>query len=584
MGNIHNTQVIAFFWKHIKPYKWFYALMLVAPVVSSFHPFAYNYCIKLFIDAIANGKDSLTYQSVIVPIAIFIVIDFVMNFVWRISDITEWRSAPFVRRSIVLSTYDYVQHHSYLFFQENFTGSVVSKIKNLLDGYETFWTEIHHGLILRCFKVIVNFCALTVLNQELGLFIFLWNAIYIPIIYKFSQKLNYASYQETESKHRLIGQVSDKITNIISIFSFASQRAELRALDQYVLNDFIPKKIKSYKCNFVIQIAGGVLYFIMVSSFLFYIIHLRIHGLISIGDFAFAFGILLVILEDVWCITISMQNLAHEFGDLKSSLSIIYVPQHNLDKVGAHPLTVNSPRIEFKNVSFNYDKGTILKNINITIHAGEKIGLVGHSGAGKSTIINLLMRYFNNTIGEILIDGQNIANVLQDSLRQHIAVIPQDTMLFHRTLRDNIKYGKPSATEEELIEASKKAHIHEFIMTLPEGYNTYVGERGIKLSGGQRQRVAIARAILKDAPILILDEATSSLDSHTEKLIQESLNFLIEDKKKTVIAVAHRLSTLKHMDRIIVLDKGVIIEEGKHTKLIRNKDSLYKKLWELQEI
>ena len=172
----------------------------------------------------------------------------------------------------------------------------------------------------------------------------------------------------------------------------------------------------------------------------------------------------------------------------------------------------------------------------------------------------------------------------QDSLRENIAIIPQDTLLFHRTLLENIRYGKPSATDDEVIEASKRAHLHEFIIKLPEQYHSFVGERGIKLSGGQRQRVAIARAILKDAPILILDEATSSLDSHTEQFIQDSLNFLIEDKRKTVIAIAHRLSTLKHMDRIIVLDKGIIIEEGNHNKLIHNKNSLYKKLWELQEI
>jgi ATP-binding cassette subfamily B protein len=183
-----------------------------------------------------------------------------------------------------------------------------------------------------------------------------------------------------------------------------------------------------------------------------------------------------------------------------------------------------------------------------------------------------------------LISDQNINDVTQDSLRENIAVIPQDTLLFHRTLMENIRYGKLTATDEEVIEASKRAHLHEFIMKLPKQYNSYVGERGIKLSGGQRQRIAIARAILKDAPILVLDEATSSLDSHTEKLIQDSLNFLIEDKRKTVIAIAHRLSTLKHMDRIIVLDKGTIIEEGTHNKLIRNENSLYKKLWELQEI
>jgi len=244
-------------------------------------------------------------------------------------------------------------------------------------------------------------------------------------------------------------------------------------------------------------------------------------------------------------------------GDFKSALSILEIPQQNLDKEDAKPLIVKNPRIEFKNVSFGYDKGhLIFKDLNLIILPGEKIGLVGQSGAGKSSLVNLMLRYFQNDQGQILIDGQDINDVTQDSIRENIAIIPQDSMLFHRTLIDNIRYGKPKATDKEVIEASKRAHIHEFIEKLPEKYEAYVGERGIKLSGGQRQRIAIARAILKDAPILILDEATSSLDSETEKLIQESLDFLIEDKRKTVIAIAHRLSTLKHMDRVIVLDKG----------------------------
>ncbi|MDN3030799.1 MAG: ATP-binding cassette domain-containing protein [Candidatus Tisiphia sp.] len=306
-------------------------------------------------------------------------------------------------------------------------------------------------------------------------------------------------------------------------------------------------------------------------------------------------------------------------GDLKSALSIVTINQQDLDKFSASPLIVdivnsggvgarsdgatpiNNRRatsddvtnfssidykaiIEFKNINFGYNKELIFKDMTFSISPGEKVGIVGHSGSGKSTLINLLLRYFKVANGQILIDGQNIDNITQDSLRQNIAVIPQDTLLFHRTLMENIRYGNQEATEAEVIEASKKAHIHEFITTLPEEYNTYVGERGIKLSGGQRQRIAIARAILKDAPILILDEATSALDSQTERFIQDSLNFLIQDKRKTVLAIAHRLSTLKHMDRIIMLDKGVIIEEGTHTTLIRNKHSLYKKLWKLQEI
>lgn len=313
-------------------------------------------------------------------------------------------------------------------------------------------------------------------------------------------------------------------------------------------------------------------------------IHLRMKGLVSVGDFAFVFGISLVAAEDIWQATLSLQDFSRSMGDLKSALSIIKAPQKNLDQPDACVLKIKDPKIEFKRVDFAYgEKNSVFTNLSLKIQAGEKVGLVGHSGAGKSSMVNLLLRYFEPISGQIYIDDQNIAAVGQDSLRENIAVIPQDILLFHRSILENIRFGRPDATDAEVILASQKAHVHEFIETLPEKYHTLVGERGIKLSGGQRQRISIARAILKDAPILILDEATSALDSHTEALIQESLNCLISDQKKTVIAIAHRLSTLKHMDRIIVLDQGTIVEQGTHQELSQNITSQYKKLLDLQE-
>lgn len=558
--------------------------MLSAPIIGSFYPFAYNYAIKLFLDAMAT-QNALTYQAVIFPIILFIATQFSLDFVWRISNIAEWKAEPYVRRSILLKSYDYVQHHSYKFFQDNFTGTLSSKLKGILDGYDKFWEEMHHGLLQRIFKSLVNLCALSLININLGAFVFIWSALYAPIMYKLSLRLNQLSFEETESRHALIGQISDKITNIISLFSFASRNRELKALDNQISRDFIPKQVQTYKFDFKIQIIGGIFYLILFVFILFYMIHLRMMGVISIGDFAFVFGIALVVAEDIWHATVELQGFSRAMGDLKSALSILNIPQENLDSENAQPLIAKNPKIEFRNVSFGYNgTNTVFKDLNLIVQPGEKVGLVGYSGAGKSSLVNLLLRYFKNTKGEIFIDHQNIKDVTQDSLRENIAVIPQDILLFHRTLMENIRYGNANATDAEVIEASKKAHLHEFILTLPQQYKAYVGERGIKLSGGQRQRIAIARAILKAAPILILDEATSSLDSQTEHLIQDSLNFLIEDKGKTVIAIAHRLSTLKHMNRIIVLDKGLIVEEGTHNQLMRNEKSMYKKLWELQAI
>jgi len=267
-------------------------------------------------------------------------------------------------------------------------------------------------------------------------------------------------------------------------------------------------------------------------------------------------------------------------GRCKQSLMSLMLPLEILDKPDAVILKCNRGQITFDNVKFHY-KGTepLFQNKSIEIKAGQKVGLVGYSGGGKSTFVNLILCLYDVTDGAILIDGQDIRDVTQDSLRASIAMIPQDPSLFHRSLMDNIRYGRIDATDKEVMEAARKAHAHEFIEKLSQGYDSLVGERGVKLSGGQRQRIAIARAILKNAPILILDEATSQLDSVTESGIQESLWELMQDK--TTIVIAHRLSTLLHMDRILLFDQGVIVEDGTHAELL-GRGGLYRTLWDAQ--
>ncbi len=290
-------------------------------------------------------------------------------------------------------------------------------------------------------------------------------------------------------------------------------------------------------------------------------------------------GLNISIVDFLWGLTQEFSQFSKLLGTVTQALRTTTMPHKMKDKPGALELVVNNGKIVFDKVQFYY-KGAepLFNNSSITILPGQKIGLVGFSGSGKSTFVNLILRLFDVTEGRILVDDQDIKNITQDSLRESISMIPQDPSLFHRTLMENIRYGKLEASDEEVIEAAQRAHAHEFISKLPLGYDSLVGERGVKLSGGQRQRIAISRAILKNAPILILDEATSQLDSVTEQYIQESLWNLM--KEKTTIIIAHRLSTLLRMDRILVFDQGKIIQDGTHEELL--KGGLYKTLWETQ--
>lgn len=575
--------IFKYFWISIKPYKRWYCLMLLAPIVTAFYTPLTNFAVKTIIDMMIQN-DQATYTELLYPIIMFISAQILMDVSWRLSNFAEWKSEPYVRKDLLIRTYDYTQHHSYSFFQNNFTGSLTNKITKIVDGYNKFWSELHHGFVINFLNTTVGIASLFLINRDIGYFISVWSLILFTIIYLLSGKLIKISDTLSQAKHRLVGSLSDKISNISSIMLFTGRKIAKRSLERQIEIDLIPKEIKEYKYNFLIQVVGGIFYLTMLISLLFILINFKKQNIISVGDFAYIFATILAVGHDLWHLVTKLQEFFSYMGEAQASLDIINKPHEIKDGTNAINLKVKNPSIEYKHIYFDYKHNLIFEDLNIKIAAGEKVGLVGHSGAGKSSLIHLLLKYFNPSAGTILIDNTPIENVTQDSLRQSIAMIPQDIMLFHDSIMENIRYSKPSATDDEVMEAAKKAHIHEYILTLPHGYKTPVGERGLKISGGQRQRIAIARAMLKNAPILILDEATSSLDSKTEKLIQESIEILLKDTKKTIIAIAHRLSTIKDMDRIIVLDQGKIVEEGTHFQLMKIKNGIYQDLWKHQRI
>jgi ATP-binding cassette subfamily B protein len=328
------------------------------------------------------------------------------------------------------------------------------------------------------------------------------------------------------------------------------------------------------------RMALSAFYFVaVILGILGYLISLWLQNKITTGQVVQVFNTTWNITFILWTVSMSFPTLFQSFGIVKQAYTVMQDPQDLGDKTDAHPLKISSGAIAFEDVFFNYGPSKLFENKQVRIAGKEKVGLVGFSGSGKSTFVNLILRFFPLHSGQIRIDGQDIADVTLESLRGQIALIPQDPLLFHRSLRDNISFGKSECTEEEIIRAATLAHCDGFIRNIPNGYDAKVGERGTKLSAGEKQRIAIARAILVNAPILILDEATSALDSVTEKYIQDSLDNLMQDR--TTIVIAHRLSTLARMDRILVFDKGKIVEEGTHASLME-RQGLYAKMWTMQ--
>jgi ATP-binding cassette subfamily B protein len=375
------------------------------------------------------------------------------------------------------------------------------------------------------------------------------------------------------------GKIVDGVTNMMNAKLFARLEYE-----RGYLNGFMENEVRMARSTFWFMERVRWFQFIAAAALkvgtIYYALTLWDRGLIGVGDFTMSTGLALLIIGDARNLSRRFLEFFEYLGNIANGVSTIVNKHEIVDAADAKVLQVPQGRIEFRNVDFSYDGILpIFENLNVIIEPGQRVGLVGFSGSGKSTFVNLILRNFDPQAGRIFIDETDIALVTQDSLHQNVSLIPQDPALFHRSLKENISYGRLEATDDDIIEAAKLAHADEFIRTLPGEYDSLVGERGVKLSGGQRQRIAIARVMLKDAPILILDEATSSLDSITEKAIQENLDRIVG--RKTVIAVAHRLSTIAHLDRILVFDRGRIVEDGTHEDLLA-LEGFYYRLWSMQ--
>ena len=590
MRNLNSKQrasvakrTLYYYWQSSKKYKW-YALgtIISTPIVVLIRTTLIPLIFAEMIDAISGGIAADQIIPVLLPKGITLISLYLVG-----SAILGWFRVYWCWKYELLALYDLgtvcfnaISTQSMRFHSDRFSGSLVSQTNKFIGSFERFFDLIIFD-ILYLVSMIVFFMVVLVPRSPLFAFSLLaFIAIYVLCSALSFKKISHLSKERAEAENKQTGQLADSVSNILSVKSYgreSHERHRYANFNRASYNAGIAQMNATMKrdlaFNFVnIGIIAVLVAFMMAGSPIF---GLSVSTLILIVNYS------MNIMGELWNVNNIFKHINRVFGDAHEMTIILDTKDDVKDIPGATELRVKNGKIDFKNIHFQHAdaKEAIFDNFSLSIKPGERVGLVGISGSGKTTLTKLLLRFADVESGEILIDGQNISKVQQISLRENIAYVPQETSLFHRSIAENIAYAKPDASQKEIERAAKLANAHDFIMTLPDGYQTLVGERGIKLSGGQRQRIAIARAILKDAPILVLDEATSALDSESEALIQDALEKLMHGR--TSIVVAHRLSTIASMDNIVVLEAGKIIEQGTHRQLIK-KDGAYNKLWSRQ--
>lgn len=581
-NKINNKQILGLFWQASNPYKHRRNLTIFFTIITlSMTIFVGPLIIAQLLDIIQHNQLQ-TAEHLWTLILLYGVSQICSEVIgWRLVLYLVWTFETALQHDLYVRCFHKLTNQTMFFHANKFGGSLVSQTNKLSGAIERFWDTIIWSILPLVISLVGSLIVLATLLWQYALFLLIFSIIFSVVIYFGSRPMAKLNEKEAKASNKLSGQLADTVSNILAVKSSGSESLE---------QERFSKTVKSWRGTSLATMRG----FLKVST-----VYSSINMIIKIGAIAFAIYAAqhdLVSVAAVYLIITYTGSVAHELWNMNGimrSYNRILGDAHDMVEILETPttLTDNSDKklevkrggITMNKVTFTHDEGqgdTLFHDFSLKIQPGEKIGLVGSSGSGKTTLTKLLLRFADIDSGEIAIDGQDIAEVTQASLREQIAYVPQEPLLFHRSVRENIAYGRPDATDAEIEKAAKKAGAYDFIVNLQNGFDTLVGERGVKLSGGQRQRIAIARAILKNAPILILDEATSALDSESEALIQKSLETLM--KNRTSIVIAHRLSTIAKLDRIIVLENGRIVEDGTHDQLLAKKRGVYAKLWARQ--
>ncbi|MSS75711.1 MAG: ABC transporter ATP-binding protein [Methyloglobulus sp.] len=573
------TSIVKFILFCLARFRGLMLLMLIFETGQAVGSILVPYAIKAIMDGVAQSPAGAVLQNLHYPLLLLAGLNLAEILFSRASGAVLIIIGPRLRQRTTKTLYAYLQYHAPRYFGSHFSGALAHRIsETAMSVNHTVWT-----VLCDFWPILITFTVSTSLllkvHQGLGFMVAGWVLVYVLLSYWLATRCRPYAQSYAATRSQVNGKIVDSVTNILNAKLFARLQFEREYLD-----GFLETEVQTARRTFWYM--ERVRWFQFISAALlkvgtvYYALTLWDSGLIGVGDFTMCIGLALLIISDARNLSRRFLEFFEYVGNIANGLDTIVQPHEIVDAHGALPLKITQGRIEFRNVCFGYDpKQLVFDNFNVVIEPGQRVGLVGFSGSGKSTFVGLMLRNYEPQSGQILIDGMDIAQVLQDSLHEQVSLIPQDPSLFHRSLKENINYGRLEVDDEAIKTAACLAHADEFIRNMPEGYSALVGERGVKLSGGQRQRIAIARVILKDAPILILDEATSSLDSITEKTIQENLDRAMG--RKTVIAIAHRMSTIAHLDRILVFDQGSIVEDGEHSQLLA-RQGLYHRLWSMQ--
>ena len=578
----NSKEIFRLFWKTSAPYKHrrnlaiFFAILTVA-----MNLFAGPLIIAQLLSIIQHNQLHDT-KSLWTLIALYGVSELWTSVIGnRLITYIVWTFETAMQRDLYARCFSKLTNQTLFFHSNKFGGSLVSQTNKLVGAVESFWDTIIWSILPLIISLVGSIIILSTLLWQYALFLLIFSIGFSLVVYYGSKPMAKLTKKEAKASNKLNGQLADVISNILAVKSSGAEATEQK---------FFTKTVNSWR-NSSLDIMRGFLKISTVYSSISmtikvsaaaFAVYAAQNNLISVAAVYLIITYTSSVTRELWSMNGIMRNYNRIIGNANDMVEILQTPTTLINK-SSSKLEVTSGEISMDKITFTHDEGqgdTLFHDFSLEIKPGEKIGLVGASGSGKTTLTKLLLRFADIDSGKITIDGQDISEVTQASLRAKIAYVPQEPLLFHRSVRENIAYGRPDATDTEIEEAAKKAGAYDFIVGLKDGFDTMVGERGIKLSGGQRQRVAIARAILKDAPILVLDEATSALDSESEALIQKSLETLMENR--TSIVIAHRLSTIAKLDRIIVLKNGKIVEDGSHDELINKKRGVYAKLWARQ--